>query len=398
MNPKVKIFLSAIAPLVLLAALLAWFFAGGSKLLERPSPPIEELTIQRVEFLKDPRGQTNRILLHVRNTGPQPIDLKVATIDEMIWGKVAFNPAHLERLQSGTVEFAGFDWVEQDPYKFALFTAIGTPFETEVAAALETPQPSGKLFGIFALFGVYVGVLPVLLGILWLPFMRTLSAEWMNFFLAFTVGLLVFIGIEALHGAIEAMEKVPDTFHASGVLALGFLAAIFVIAALDRALRGNMDEKSDRGALVLAYLVALGIGIHNLGEGLAIGSAYAVGEIALGAMLLVGFTVHNTTEGLAIVAPLVRSVVSVKHLALLGVVGGAPAILGIWIGGFTVAPLASVLFLAVGAGAVFQVVYTIGAGIVRRAEGEWLRWPAMAGFFAGMVVMLITALLIPGQS
>ena len=69
-------------------------------------------------------------------------------------------------------------------------------------------------------------------------------------------------------------------------------------------------------------MIAIGIGLHNLGEGLAIGSAYAIGELALGAFLVVGFAIHNTTEGFAIVAPLTRERPSLGRLLLLGVIAG----------------------------------------------------------------------------
>jgi zinc transporter ZupT len=151
-------------------------------------------------------------------------------------------------------------------------------------------------------------------------------------------------------------------------------------------------------ALVLAYLVAFGIGVHNLGEGLAIGSAYAVGEIALGALLLIGFTIHNTTEGLAIVAPLARSSrVKLSHLATLGLIGGAPAIAGCWLGGFTYSQLWAVFFLSIGAGAIFQVVWTIAKGMMEKADSSLMDFRNATGFVTGMAVMYMTALLVTGH-
>ena len=147
-------------------------------------------------------------------------------------------------------------------------------------------------------------------------------------------------------------------------------------------------------ALGLAYLVAVGIGVHNLGEGLAIGGAYAAGEVVLGAMLLLGFTIHNTTEGLAIVAPLTRSQVSLGHLALLGLIGGAPAIAGCWIGGFVYSDVWALLFLAIGAGAIFQVVWTIAGAMLSTARDGLVQLPNAAGFVLGMMLMYGTAMLI----
>ncbi len=378
---------SAIAPLVLLGVLVWWFFHGGSKLIERPVPPIEEVSIRRVEF------STGEIKLTIRNTGPLPVDMTLVTVDEAIW-KAAFSPSrHLERLQEATVRIP-FDWVEGDPYKLTLFTANGLSFERDVAVATDTPKPDARLVGVFTAMGVYVGILPVMLGILWLPFLRQLSGPWTNFLLSFTLGLLVFLGVDAWHEAREAADNLPGVFAGVAFAAIGFLVAFLVITAVDRALRSRASRQGGDMALVLAYMVAFGIGVHNLGEGLAIGGAYAVGEVALGALLLLGFTIHNTTEGLAIVAPLTRSKVKLFHLGMLGLLGGGPAIFGCWLGGFTYSDFWAVFFLAVGAGAIFQVVWTIGRQMTQATEGNLFGFRNAVGFLLGMLVMYGTALLV----
>ena len=139
--------------------------------------------------------------------------------------------------------------------------------------------------------------------------------------------------------------------------------------------------------------LAIGIGLHNLGEGLAIGGAMVLGEIALSTFLIIGFTLHNTTEGLAIVAPLARERPRIPYLLALGLVAGAPAIAGTWIGGFVSSPLASIVFLSIGAGAVFQVVVII-AKLADQPGRGFLTGPAVAGIAVGMLVMYLTALLI----
>jgi zinc transporter ZupT len=247
---------------------------------------------------------------------------------------------------------------------------------------------------VFTAMGLYVGVLPVAFGILWLPFLRQLGKRWINFFLSFTVGLLVFLGVDALHEGFEVAGKLPSVFSGVGLLAIGFLLAFLFITGIDRFLRTRIDTRVQGTSLILAYMIAFGIGIHNLGEGLAIGSAYASGEIALGALLLLGFTVHNTTEGLAIVSPLTRSKPKLIHLALLGIVGGAPAILGCWMGGFSYSEIALAVFLAIGAGAVFQVVWSISAQMMKTEEGNLFHLGNAAGLVLGMVMMWATALLL----
>jgi ZIP family zinc transporter len=379
--------LSAILPPLLLAALIWWFFHGGSQLIERAVPPIEQISIRRVEL------KPGEFKLILRNTGPFPVEMTLVTVDEAIW-KAEFSPSRrLERLQETTLRIP-FDWVPGDPYKVEIFTANGLSFEKEIPVAVETPKPSGRMLLVFAAMGLYVGILPVAFGILWLPFLRRLGKAWINFFLSFTVGLLVFLGIDALHEGFEVAGRLPGVFSGFGLLAIGFLLAFLSITAIDQTLRTRAREQSPAASLVLAYMIAFGIGVHNLGEGLAIGSAYASGEIALGALLLLGFTIHNTTEGLAIVSPLTRSKVTLFHLALLGIIGGAPTILGCWLGGFSYSEIASVLFLSIGAGAVFQVVWSIGAQMMRTAESNLFNLSNAAGLMLGMVVMWATALLV----
>ncbi len=379
--------LSAILPPLLLGGLIWWFFHGGSELIERAVPPIEQISIRRVEL------KPGEFKLIIRNTGPMPVEMTLVTVDEAIW-KAEFSPGRrLERLQETTLRIP-FDWVPGDPYKIEIFTANGLSFEKEIPVAVETPKPSGRMLLVFAAMGLYVGILPVAFGILWLPFLRRLGKAWINFFLSFTVGLLVFLGIDALHEGLEVAGRLPGVFSGFGLLAIGFLLAFLCITAIDQTLRTRSDEQSPNASLVLAYMIAFGIGVHNLGEGLAIGSAYASGEIALGALLLLGFTIHNTTEGLAIVSPLTRSKVTLFHLALLGIIGGAPTILGCWLGGFSYSEIASVLFLSIGAGAVFQVVWSIGAQMMKTAESNLFNLSNAAGLMLGMIVMWTTALLV----
>jgi zinc transporter, ZIP family len=383
---RALVFLSAIAPFLLLAGLIWWFFHGGSELIDRPVPPIEQISIRRVEL------KPGEFKLTIRNTGPMPVDMTLVTVDEAIW-KAEFSPGrHLERLGEAIVRIP-FDWVAGDPYKIELFTANGLSFEREIPVAIETPRPSARMFFVFTAMGFYVGILPVAFGILWLPFLRRLGKGWINFFLSFTVGLLVFLGIDALHEGFEVAGQLPGVFSGVGLLALGFTLAFLVITALDRFFRARTEAPGLGSSLILAYMIALGIGIHNLGEGLAIGSAYASGEVALGALLLVGFTIHNTTEGLAIVSPLARSKPKLVHLIVLGLIGGAPAILGCWMGGFTYSDIAFALFLGIGAGAVFQVVCSIGMQMMKTEEGNFFRLGNAAGFLLGMLVMWATALL-----
>jgi zinc transporter ZupT len=240
-----------------------------------------------------------------------------------------------------------------------------------------------------------VGVIPVFLGLLWFPFLRRMQERWFDFFLSLTAGLLVFLGVEAVSEGFAVSGRLGGPFKGVAVMVLGVAGSFLGLLAIGRSLRGRGRE-SGQVALALAYLVAVGIGLHNLGEGLAIGAAYALGEVALGAFLVLGFTIHNTTEGLAIVAPVAREKARLGHLILLGLVAGGPTIIGTWIGGFTYSDPWALLFLSVGAGAIFQVVYEIAR--FRAAGGAVLtslsRPRNLLGLLAGFLIMYATGFLV----
>jgi zinc transporter ZupT len=140
-------------------------------------------------------------------------------------------------------------------------------------------------------------------------------------------------------------------------------------------------------------MIAIGIGLHNFGEGLAIGSAYAIGALAIGGSLVIGFALHNTTEGLAVVVPLSGRPVSLRRLLGLGLLAGGPAVAGTLIGSTVVNAELSALLLGVGVGAIVQVIVQIAPSLRDRASG--LIDPATyGGLAAGAVLMYATGLLV----
>jgi hypothetical protein len=319
--------LAAIPLLLIVGALAALLTVGGGTLGERLGPPVEEVAVERTVL------RPGEIELTVRNTGPDAVTVAQMFVNDTY---VDFSTSGNEVGRSATETFTlNYPWQPDSPYLVTLVSATGATTEHEIPLAVLTPTPSGGFYGLMALLGVYVGVIPVALGMLFLPFLRRVQEGWIRFFMAVTIGLLGFLAVDAYLEGTELAESGSGAFGGASLLFIGAGAAYLALVALDRHLRARAERARAGGASAfqLALLIAIGIGLHNLGEGLAIGSAYAVGELALGAFLVFGFALHNTTEGLAIVAPLSSHPrPSLPRLAMLGLIAGAPAILGAFLG------------------------------------------------------------------
>jgi zinc transporter ZupT len=376
-----------IAPLVLLAALVAVFLEVGPVGVFRQSfPPVEELTIERIRL---PAHGVMQV--QIVNGGPEPVTVAQVMVDDANWVHRVDGSRTIERLERRTITIP-YPWVEGEPHSVALVTSTGLTFTGDVAVATLSPSVDSRYLTTFALLGVYAGVIPVFIGLLWLPFVRAINRKWIDFFLSLTLGLLVFLGADALVEAMETSGLVAGAFQGPALVLLGVVATPLLLATLGR-WRGGV--RHERTPLQVASLIALGIGLHNLGEGLAIGASYATGEIALGTFLVIGFLLHNTTEGLGIVTPLADQKPRLGSLVLLGALAGVPTVLGAWVGGFTYSPLWTTLFFSVGVGAIVAVVYELYKLFSRRA-GAGLTAPLnSAGFLVGMMIMYATGLLVP---
>ncbi len=335
------------------------------------------------------------IELTVRNDGPDPAEIAQVSVNDAY---VDFEATTEEVGRLGTTTIAiPYDWIEGEAYEVFLLTSTGGTVEHAIDVATETPETDASFFGLMALLGIYVGVIPVSLGMLWLPFVRRIDPRWVRFLLALTVGLLAFLAIDAVGEGVEVAAAGPQAFGGAALVFVGALAAYLLLAGIDAHMTARRERAAARGGGLagaqLALLIAVGIGLHNLGEGLAIGSAYAVGALALGAFLVVGFAIHNTTEGLAVVAPLADERPGVGRLALLGLVAGAPAILGAAIGATAFDASLAAFLLGAGAGAIAQVVQQILPSI-RDEAGRALHPLAVAGILAGLALMFATGLLV----
>jgi zinc transporter, ZIP family len=391
---RTPLWVLGLLPVVLVAALVGWIVRSGPADAVRGSayPPVERLTFQRVTLA--PGSITATVL----NDGPDPVTIAQVAVDDAFWTFTASGGQRLAHLGTTTLTVP-YPWVHGEAHVLRVITSTGVTFDHEIPVAVSTPVPNPASFGLYALIGLYVGVLPVTIGLLWYPLVARLGQAGLDFVIALTVGLLAFLLVDAAHDATGVAATMPESYQGFVLFAFAAAASFLGLEAFGAWL--GRRQRSARRAWVLALMVAVGIGLHNFGEGLAIGAAFALGEAALGTLLIIGFTLHNTTEGLAIVAPLARdrttgARVSIGALARLGLIGGIPTIAGAWLGGFTYSPVWAVIFLALGVGAIAQVMVQIVRQLSdTRSPMEYLTSaPVLSGLAAGFVVMYVTGMLI----
>lgn len=379
-----------ILPLVLVTAALALFlYVDPMTYLTGGQPPVETLSVERVKLSED--GFT----LQVVNAGPEPVTISQVLVDEAYWSFDIEPDQTLSRLSDATIEIP-YPWVHGELHEIRLITSTGVTFDHTIEVATETPQPTPARWGLFALLGAFIGIVPVGLGLMWFPVLQNLRPKVMNFVLALTVGLLVFLFIDTLLEGIELAEGVADIYQAVPLVFLVGLLSYLLLTVAGR--QGGADNRTTAaGRRWIATAIALGIGLHNLGEGLAVGAAIATGEAALGSFLVIGFVLHNLTEGIGIGAPMAEDNPGWARLAGLTLLGGGPAILGTWIGGFHYSPFWAVLFFAVGAGAILQVIVEVSRLLSERVDGDnraLTSWVNLGGLTTGLAVMYATALLV----
>jgi zinc transporter ZupT len=355
--------------------------------------PLPDVTVTHHTIPDD-----STIVLHVRNNGPEPVTVSQVLVDEAYWNhevRGAGGDRTIEPMESARV-VVPYHWNEGWDLEAALVLADGTTIHHDIVAPQQTPGFGADLAMTLALVGLFVGVIPVALGMLWFPFLQSMSDRWLHAVLAFSAGVLAFLAIDAGFEALELAEAVPGSLEGTALVALGAVGTFLLVEAISdwQTSKARADGGRRTQGLRVAYLVAIGIGLHNLAEGLAIGGAFALGRVSLGAFLVVGFMLHNVTEGPAVVAPVAGGErPALRHFALLGLIAGAPVILGGWLGSLSLSPVVGALFLAVGVGAILQVDYEI-LGMVRDAGGRPGSAANLAAFLVGLVLMYATDLLV----
>ncbi|WP_354701349.1 Zinc transporter ZupT [Paraconexibacter sp. AEG42_29] len=377
-------------PLLLVIVTIGGFVAlDGPGIGDRTGPPAEELVVEQTVL------KPGTIELTVRNDGPDAVRIAQVQVNDA-YAQFTGPSEGVGRLATAKVRVQQ-PWVEGEAYEVVLLTSTGGTIVHPIDIAVETPDEDGSFFGLMALLGIYVGVIPVALGMLWLPWIRRIPAGVFRVVMAVTVGLLAFLAIDSTLEGLELATLGSQAFGGTALVWIGAVVAYLLLSGVSSWLSGRRRSAEASGAspTQLATLVAVGIGLHNMGEGVAIGSAYSSGALALGAFLVVGFAIHNTTEGLAIVAPIAHTKPSLGRLALLGLLAGGPAVLGAWIGAAAFNTSVAAFLFGFGAGAIVQVIVQL-APTIRDGEGRTLHPPAVAGLLAGMGIMFVTGLLVAG--
>jgi len=378
------IVLSIAVPIMLLVAAGAWLITSDPLDLFDTSgaPPVEKLTFERVYL--DETG----INLKVRAGGDQPMIIAQVQVDDAYWQFTQSPSGPLTRVASAWINVP-YPWVLGEVHLVRLVTNTGVTFEYLIEVAIEIPTGQAGSMRAQAIIGAFVGLVPVAIGLMFFPLMRTMGREGMRFFMALTIGMLAFLLLDTLEAALEFGRSAAPAFQGASLVYLVAGMTFLGLVAIGR-------RKGAPSGLALAFFVSLGIGLHNFGEGLAIGTALAAGAAGLGAFLVIGFTVHNLTEGIAIAAPLVKKKPPMWVFAGLVILAGAPAIPGIWLGSFAIEPQWAALALAIATGAILQVLFEVGSYSMRSEKGGRLvidRY-GLAGLTFGIVFMYITALVI----
>ncbi len=392
-----RIVLISLPLLLLAAALLTFSRFNPIPALTGGQPPAEEISVERVILDED------GILLFIVNGGHSTVVIAQVLVDEAYWSFTIEPGNELSRLARARVRIP-YHWVEGELHEIVLLTSTGTTFGHTIEVAVASPPQDSTRWFLLAAIGFLVGIVPVGLGLMWFPLLQGLRTGSLRFVLSLTVGLLIFLFFDTLAEAIEFAGETPGVFKAIPLLfVIAMMSYLALMAVGNR--KGVRDRSTPSGRYWVATAIAIGIGVHNLGEGLAVGASIAAGEAALGSFLIVGFVLHNVTEGVGIGAPMAQDRIAISRLAGLTLIAGGPAIIGTWLGGFTFTPLLAVIFFAIGAGAILQVIVEVsrlvlrplvvsgtgsGSDSLKRAPA----WSEIAGVAVGVVIMYATALLV----
>ena len=293
-------------PAALLAAVVAFLLiAQPLRELTGEAPPVEELSVEAT------RLTPGLISLTLRADGSGPVELAQVQVDGA-WREFALVPAGpIARLGTARTDIP-YPWIEGEAHHLALVTGTGAVFDYTIEVAQATPAFAPRSLATLTLVGLLLGLAPVAIGLMAYPALRRAGPAVRRFVLALTVGLLVYLLIDTLREGLELGAMALGRLRGETLVWVAALVAATVLVGLGR--RGGVAPRG----VALAGFMALGIGLHNLGEGLVVGSALATGAAALASYLVVGFVLHNVTEGLGIATPLTAGAAAVRGLRRAG--------------------------------------------------------------------------------
>jgi len=383
---------AALVPIALLLVVVGAFLFMSPLSGIQGGEPLPDVTVTHATMPDD-----ETVVLHVTNNGPVEVTISQVLVDEAYWDHELRGTADrtLAPMESARV-VVPYHWNPGWDLSVVLVLSEGSTVQHTIVAPTQSPGLSLDLLGTLALVGLFVGIVPVALGMLWFPYLRSLSDRALDAVLLFSVGVLTFLAVDAGVEAFELAEQAPAAFGGTAMVVVAAVGAFLLVQSVSAWRAGRVAAGDERAAsgLWIAYLVALGIGLHNLAEGLAIGSSFALGRVSLGAFLIVGFMLHNVTEGPAVVAPVASGErPALKQFAALGVLAGAPVVLGGWLGSLAFSPTLGAVFLAVGVGAIVQVDWEI-AQMVRQSDGRLGSATNLLALGVGFVVMYATDLFV----
>lgn len=236
-------------------------------------------------------------------------------------------------------------------------------------------------------FGAVAGLIPVYLGIAAALLLgRVLPRSWEGGLIGVATGVLVYLFFDLMHEAVE-LTGVRDVLSWGVFLASMGISLVGLVALESSQILGGRPASR---LLSLPYMIAIGMGFHNLGEGLAIGASYANGEWALSMLLVTGFGLHNGTEGFGIVGAAGKTPVKWMDVFLLGLLAGGPTCVGTLLSGQGLSPYVSISFYTLAAGSLLYVILSltsISYTATRRVQ-------VALGIFGGISLMYITAMLL----
>jgi len=204
--------------------------------------------------------------------------------------------------------------------------------------------------------GIVAGLVPVYLGLLPVPLFRRLSSSKRNLLLSFSIGILLFLFADVTGEGVDLSKLVN---YGSLLFAAGLIIGVlvpFLVSTQRHSIKDPSNNSNIASKSLTVYIISFAIGMHNLGEGLALGASYATGQLALTTLLVVGFALHNGTEGIAISGPVSDIPVRLRELLLMGFLAGFPTVVGSVIGSLFYSDFAGALFFSIAAGALLYVV------------------------------------------